>query len=239
MKINSFSKEHEVQQNAAEKVQQHLSKSKDTPTLLLLSGGSAFGLLEHIDAEVFHKELVVAVLDERFSTDPEISNFAQLAETQFYAQAKSAGAHLIDTRLVPDESLDHLAGRLNHAVQTVLSAHNDLTVIATAGMGEDGHIAGMMPYPEDKEFFDEHFLTTDKCFVAYDAGSKNEFPKRVTATAAFLKEHIDHTIAYVSGEEKKTALSRVVENKEEIHELPAQILQDMPDVELFTTMTIE
>lgn len=80
-------------------LEEWLEHSGHTPILLLLSGGSAFDLLDHISPEVLGAHITIGMLDERFDTEPSINNFAQLQTLRFYETAKQAGCSFIDSQV--------------------------------------------------------------------------------------------------------------------------------------------
>jgi 6-phosphogluconolactonase/glucosamine-6-phosphate isomerase/deaminase len=104
-------------------------------------------------------------------------------------------------------------------------------------MGPDGHTSGIMPYPENPDYFYKTFDNTDQWIVAYDANAKNQYPQRVTTTFPFLRM-IDYSIFFVTGENKKNAFQRVLSNSAPLHETPATIIQSMKNVFVFTDITV-
>lgn len=107
-------------------------------------------------------------------------------------------------------------------------------IFITQGIGEDGHTAGMMPYPEDPALFQSLFVDTDRWVVGYDAEAKNTCPKRVTATIPFLRNIVSESIVFMCGSEKRAALERVVNREGTVAKTPALILHEMKSVHFFT-----
>jgi 6-phosphogluconolactonase/glucosamine-6-phosphate isomerase/deaminase len=68
---------------------------------------------------------------------------------------------------------------------------------------------------------------------AYNAGTKNKYPERVTTTLTFLKQ-FDISLAFVCGEEKKPALNNVIEKKGKVNELPAISWHEIKNIKVFT-----
>ncbi|TSC79816.1 MAG: hypothetical protein G01um101429_343 [Parcubacteria group bacterium Gr01-1014_29] len=209
-------------------------KRAGVPVLLLLSGGSAFSILENISHNVFGPHMTIGVLDERYSTDENINNFSQLMKTDFYCAARNTGAACVDTRVANEETQDTLAKRMEHALHEWVETHSEGVVAATMGIGADGHTAGIMPFAENVDIFHELFEDEEKWVVSYDAGTKNSYPLRVTVTLPFLRNYIDYAVVYAVGEEKKNALLRVLAEKGSFAETPARIFRDMKNVQLFT-----
>lgn len=210
-----------------------------TPCLLLLSGGSAFTVYEYIDPSSLSPLVTIGVLDERYSTDPKENNMAQLQQTSFYARATEHGCGVIDTTVHGSETQEELATRF-HAALVDWKNHNPQgVIIATVGIGPDGHTSGILPFPENPQMFSNLFETTDKLVVGYDADGKNPYRYRVTTTYPFLKGYIDHVFVYAVGENKRDALTKVKSETGTYATTPARVLRDMKDVSLYTDINID
>lgn len=207
----------------------------NTPVLLLLSGGSSLALLDDQNT-IVGSNVTIAPLDERYSTNPQENNMAQIAATDFYARALENGARTIDTRVREGESREELAKRFNDGLLEWITSNPEGKIIATTGIGPDGHVSGIMPHPEDKEGFRSLFDDgeSEHLVVGYDAGNKNQFPQRVTTTLNLMHK-IDTAIAYVTGENKREAIRRVLADEGSTAETPARILKEIAGkVLLFT-----
>lgn len=216
-----------------------LTKARSKDVLLLLSGGSALVLLDGIDALLLGPHLTISVLDERWTYEEKDSNFAQLAETDFYTAAKTAGTQFIDPRPHEPESLHDTAQRFDLALKHWHITHREGTVIATMGIGEDGHTAGILPFPEDPDTFESLFMHTSTCVRGYTVPKeKNPHTKRMTVTITYLKRHIDHAVVYAVGEGKREALSRVEAEKGILAETPARVLQEVEDGQIYTDVVL-
>ena len=185
---------------------------------------------------IFPPNLTVGVLDERFSEDPKVNNFTQLAETSFFQKAQEKGAYFIDTRVQPREDLEMLSKRFEDALLKWRQEHPGGRIVITQGMGPDGHTAGMMPHPKEKDIFKELF-EGENWVRGYDAGDKNEYSLRVTTTMPFLRM-ADHSVVYIVGKEKKDVLSRMLSEEGTLFETPARIIHEMKDVHIFTDIEI-
>lgn len=199
-----------------------------TPVLLLLSGGSSLALLDEKSPSLLDSNVTIAPLDERYSTNPAENNMAQIASTNFYARALENGADTIDTRVKEGETSEELAKRFNDALLEWTNTNPGGKIVATTGIGPDGHVSGMMPFPEDKARFATLFDdgNNENLVVGYDAGDKNQYSKRVTTTMNLMRK-IDMAIAYVVGENKRDALQKVLAYKGDIAETPARILKEI------------
>lgn len=214
-----------------------LNKREGRAILFLCSGGSAFELLHDISPECFSSALTIGVIDERYSRDEAVNNFAQLQKTDFYKVAVRAGAHTIDTFPRADETLEMLARRFEGELKGWMENNQSGLMVATMGIGEDGHTAGIMPFPEDRATFSALFEDSDVWVRGYDAGKKSKYPLRITTTITFLKE-IDHSIVYCVGENKREALMRVFADTGTRAETPSRVIRDIKNVMLFTDITL-
>lgn len=205
-------------------------------TLLLLSGGSSLDILKGVDASLLSPDITLAPLDERFSTNPLENNMAQISQTDFYTSALENGVHVVDTRVEEGESGEGLCERFNKALLEWFNENPDGKVIATVGVGPDGHLSGIMPHPEDPEGFRRKFDDGDSnhLVVFYDAGDKNPYPLRVTTTLNLLRK-IDVSVVYAVGDNKKEAIEKVKSSEGSLAATPARVLREVPGkVFLFT-----
>lgn len=236
LKIKRFDTASNAQKNATDRINKLLKENKNHSVLLLLSGGSALSLLDDIDTMVISERTTITVLDERYIKDPKINNFAQVAALKFCKDSKKRGAKFIDTRLKDHETHTQLATRYESALNMWIKENPKEKIIATIGIGEDTHIAGIMPTIDQKEF--KNMFENKNLATAYDAGTKNQYPLRVTTTITFLQK-IDSAVVYAVGENKREALKSVLYNDQDIHDYPARIINRMKDVSLFTDVMAE
>lgn len=209
--------------------------------LLLLSGGSVLSLYT-TGLLGLSSRVTLGVLDERYSQDPKVNNFQIISHTKLFKKAKKAGCNFIDTSVKKDESIQQLTARFEEELRQWKKNYPDGIVIATQGMGPDGHTAGMMPYPEDRVLFDEQFENGDQWVVGYDAKNKNPYPMRVTTTIPFLREAVDVSIFYAAPPKKSDERKRKIPILKKIlskqnmplHKYPASIIRHMKNVHLFT-----
>lgn len=203
--------------------------------LLLLSGGSALILAEHIDTSLFGTHLTISVLDERWTHEQVHSNFYQLTTIPMWREALDANIAYIDPRPHEPEDVYDTAKRFDLAIKLWHITHREGVVIVTMGIGEDGHTAGVLPMPEDHERFKVLFEHTHTCIRGYVVPpEKNQHTKRMTTTLTYLRRHVDHAIVYATGGKKQIALARVCAPDGDISETPARILHDMHDAHVYT-----
>jgi 6-phosphogluconolactonase/glucosamine-6-phosphate isomerase/deaminase len=212
-----------------------LRKTRKNPVLLMLSGGSSLELLDGIEMRNVGKHITLATLDERVSADPAVNNFSQIAETEFYKKAERKGIDYIDTRLHRAMSVRRFAGKFERGLRAWRKKHPRGLVLCTQGIGEDGHTAGILPYPENPKMFQRLFDESNRWVIGYNAAKgKSDYTKRVTVTLPFLRSQVDCGVAYATGPRKRRVVRRVAAKRGSLPETPARILREMKSVTLFT-----
>jgi 6-phosphogluconolactonase/glucosamine-6-phosphate isomerase/deaminase len=226
-------------QDAARRVHELLLEHQHTDVLLLLSGGSALTVLEQLDTTPLSERMTISVLDERYTFDDNASNFSQLTKSAFFERARKQHVNVIDPRPAEDEDLLDTARRFDLALKHWHITHHDGIVIATMGIGTDGHTAGILPHPNNPETFTELFHHQTRCVKGYHVDQRvSPYQDRMTVTNTYLLRHVDHAIVYVVGEEKHSALGAVCVKDGEFHKTPARILNSMRDVALYTDISL-
>lgn len=220
---------------AGEYLNSALVENKKSPILLMVSGGSAFAILEYIGKTALGPNLTVSVLDERLSDDPEINNFSQLQKTDFYTDAFDAEASFFGTLPRPGETMEELRSRWDKNLNAWREENPGGLILATLGMGPDGHTSGILPFPETPEKFEQMF-NGQNWTEAYNAGIKNKYPERITTTLTFLK-NIDIGFAFVAGKDKQEKFTELISANKKTAELPAAVWNEMKDVKVFTDLT--
>jgi len=228
MIIKNFSNSSLAAQKLGQDLSRKLASLKKIKSLLLLSGGSASKALRYIDGNALGRKLTIGVLDERYDPTNQNSNFWQLAQTNFYQKAKKAGCQLIDTSVKEKQTQKELAEFFEKSLRRWKTKNPEGIIIATIGMGPDGHIAGIMPGLRN---FNKVFRS-QQWIAAYDAGNKNPIPLRVTATITFLKL-IDLAFAFICGKGKAAAFKKIGRSKT-MASLPAQVLQKIKKATIYT-----
>lgn len=210
---------------AAEALGVALELHKQQPVLLLSSGGSALAILDRLPDSVFGSDLTVAMLDERFSTDAAVNNFSQLMTLGFYERRVAGGAVFFDSRPQGGESPTDLAARFENFLHHWYEVHPAPVTIATLGMGEDGHTAGI--FPEYVTALDAGGKWVEACTLSVEV---NPYPERVTVTPQFLTTKVDRAVALVSGSAKHPVLKAVVGKEVSPEVYPAVLWHQMPHV---------
>ncbi len=196
-------------------------KTDGSNVLLCLSGGSALELIKDFPMDVLGSRVTITVLDERYSTDPKINNMAQIAATGFLEKAKANGCQLIDTRVKEDDSIEEVVAGYNMGLLRWVQNNPKGKIVATVGMGPDGHTSGIIP---GSAGFDRLFGVDQKNFVVgYEAANQPDTQKmRITTTFEFL-EKIAYAVMLVLGEGKRDALIRLMAEEGTLSETPARI----------------
>ena len=221
-----------VSAEAGEHLNQLLLENKSRAVLLMLSGGSAFSLLDYIGQTAMGENLTVSVLDERFSQDHGVNNFAQLQKHDFYQLALTAETSFFGTLPRNGETAGDLAKRWEKNLRTWQEENPEGLIIATLGIGADGHTAGIFPSDDVQKF--NNLFKTSNWVTAYLANTK--YSERVTSTITFLTQ-IDFALVYVCGADKKPKLDEVLKNQSKVNNLPALVWHEIKDTKIFTDIS--
>lgn len=208
-----------------------LERHKSESILLVLSGGSAFAILPHIDPNVLGPHVTICMADERFTRDEDGNNFLQLAHTDLYTQAQAAGCAFIDSTPHAHEPQHQFTLRMQEAFTAYMDAHPEYYAVGTFGIGEDGHTAGIFSTPH-KEF--TSLYRSGELYVSLTQTSA-PYPFRATITPTFIEEVLDEVILYAVGKNKcENILDYMYNRTFEQHEVPALIPASHPQSTLFT-----
>lgn len=224
--IHTFPDAETAAHEAGKKLGNEIQRRKQ-PVLLLLSGGSPLSVLDYLDESALGERVTVCALDERFIADPNVNNFLQISK-------KIRAKNMIETVPREGESLEDFADRYEQALKTWRKENQNGKMIATMGIGDDGHVMGIFPHVEN---FRQIFDATDRWVVGYDAKEKNKYPLRATTTLAFVRR-IDTAIFYVCGDKKRESLVKTLDKQGDVSEVPARVLHEMPNVFLFTDQKV-
>jgi len=223
---------------ASEALVDILTQYKTVPILFLMSGGSSLKLLDAVPPELFDARVTMGMLDERFSSDPAVNNYLHLIETKLYKTVTMRGIPCFESVPKAGESIAEFTKRYEDYLKAWRMGHADGVIIATQGIGPDGHTAGIMPYPDDQRTFEFYFEDSDVWVVGYDAGVRNPYPLRVTVSLPFLR-NIDVSIVYAVGSDKKNALDAALAPSGEVYKTPARIIRDMKHCLLYTDQPVD
>lgn len=226
-----FKNENQALELATENLNLLLKNFENKEILLMISGGSALKLLEGVRGEFLNKKVTITTLDERFTTDSQINNFFQMTNTRFFTEAKAVGCTFWETVPLENDPIDDFATRVELNLKNWRKNYPEGVIITTQGIGQDGHTAGIMPFPENPQLFTRMF-EGESWVIGYDAGKKNPYSKRVTTTLTFLRQQVDYSIVYAVG--KETIIKRLQKKEESAASLPSMVFYEMKNVSLFT-----
>lgn len=216
-------------ETAGRKLSEVLLQYREQPILLMVSGGSAFSILDFVGSSLLGPHVTLTVLDERFSTDPTVNNFAQLEQTLFYASCVEHGTQFTSTKVSPGESIAQLRDRFDTALHTWKEQNPEGVVIATMGIGNDGHTAGIFSGEYGIDFSGNSWV------VGYSVPKEvNQYTDRITVTFTFLRHHVDSVIGYAVGEEKKQYVNHLQNSSCPLDKIPACILRELVSTTVIT-----
>lgn len=190
--------------------------------LWLVSGGSnikaSVTIMNNIPAELT-KQLSVMLVDERYGeVGHKDSNWAQLLAAGFDAQ----NAQMLPV-LKDGLSLEQTARRYNKLTDWAFSDAD--CVFAQLGVGDDGHIAGILP---------GSIAATEQTKLV--VGYKSDRYDRLTLTFPALKS-INAIYAFAFGSTKHKALTTLQSKELDIAVQPAQILKQVAEAYLYNDQT--
>jgi 6-phosphogluconolactonase/glucosamine-6-phosphate isomerase/deaminase len=185
--------------------------------LWLLSGGSnIWASVEVMDsiAEDLTGNLHLMLADERFGgVGHKDSNWQQLLDSGLETKKSKVYEILTGQATLAKAAKDYeaLAAKAFSAVDVV---------IAQLGIGEDGHILGMLAGSKA--------LDADSLAYGYEGGKH----QRLTLTAAAMRQ-INAAYVFAFGESKRPTLSKLQRRKLIPSEQPAQLLKQVPEVNIY------
>ncbi len=231
LQIESFHSKSQAAQAASSRLFAELQDSR--PILFLSAGGSALELLA--SEQSVSGQLTVGVIDERYSSELQSSNTLQFQETAFYRHNHNKLAHISAVPLT-DEPLEDWATRYEQVITDWQRQHPEGKIIATLGVGADGHTAGIFPQTSSEIF--NTLFEGERLVTAYDVGEQNRYRLRLTVTDTFLQQKIDMAVIYACGPEKGNVLKSIATNKTAKYEIPGVLLNRLTNATLFTDQTV-
>jgi len=132
---------------------------------------------------------------------------------------------VINTEIKKRETLGAEADRMERNWKKWRKNNKNGKIVVLLGMGEDGHTAGIMPHPNDKELFDNLFVNTEKWVVGYDCGDKNIYKERMTASVYFLENIVDKCFLYFRGEKKENVFNSRFDKS--LNEMPIKVVDNI------------
>jgi len=206
----------------------------DRPTLLLVSGGSSLDILEYVNSTSLRSNISFGQIDERWTKDERFLNAAMFRGTQFFKKSSEQGLPFIAMNVLEASTFAECAIQYERYLKQWKSVFQEGVILALLGIGADGHIAGVMPNPNQPDEFTAMFYDTRSWVVGYDTKGKGEFPSRATLSLHFLLQEVTTSFVYACGKEKKGAMGKLFTADGTLAEIPARILHEMPSVYLFS-----
>jgi 6-phosphogluconolactonase/glucosamine-6-phosphate isomerase/deaminase len=204
--------------------------------LLLLAGGSSLNIIDHLPDFEDASFLTISVIDERDDRSGRTGNFSAIEGTDWFRAAISRGASFIDPLHPIDAPKETKASSFEQAIRKWKEAHPDSLTVAILGTKPDGHTAGIFPLP-DAGLFAKRF--SGKAWViAHTVPHALECPDRITVTLSFLQKETDAVYCYICGEGKREALTRAMDGKMALNELPIGIIRTLQNVQIFTDIRL-
>lgn len=235
MEVYSYQSAEEALVAAQRQLRKSFAAAADRPILFLSSGGSALRLLDNWQSSNIPACLTVGVVDERFSTDPTVNNYLQLRATIFAQLAQQAGTQFIKTVPQDGQTTAEFAQHYEAQLHNWRHENPEGMIVLTLGIGEDGHTAGIMPFPEDPTYFQATFNNPNQWVAAYNAGGKSQYKERVTVTLPFLTV-ANATIIFATGTNKHTVLKKILTQEATMATYPAVIIHQLAEAKLFTDL---
>lgn len=233
VKITKFETQNETLKYLGKQIGERI-RGKDT--LLLLSGGSALRVLDYVDDEVLSDKLTCGMVDERNSSDPSINNYLAVADTVFMKRSIERGVRWIVSVPSGGDLPEVLAQSMEKAWRSSVENLRETIVVSLLGMGPDTHTAGI--FPAEENTFNDRFRSGE-WVTGYTTDSPVVSPERITATPTFLIDVVDFAYVFVSGDEKRSALHKVMESQADIHICPARIFHAIKKCEIATDIDID
>jgi 6-phosphogluconolactonase/glucosamine-6-phosphate isomerase/deaminase len=135
---------------------------------------------------------------------------------------------VLSTKIDTTDTLQSAGERFVNNLKTWRSQNENGVIIATMGIGADGHIAGMFPGEYDVDF------ASDSWVVWYEVPPEiNQYTKRITVTNTFLQTQVIEVILFATST-KARLLKPLMHVQTEQPQGPTAILKRLPSVTLYT-----
>lgn len=198
--------------------------------LLLLSGGSSISLyialLQQLPKTKTLTKWVIGLCDERFGTpNHSDSNEYALRQSGVIDEFSRRGARFLP--MLPTETTTpEQAERWANDHYELLLEGADIA-IALAGMGDDGHIFGMLPMRSPEKFAAAFASPALVRYYETDTQvTRNPFHQRLTLTVTALQK-LQQIFVFVMGEKKRVALTKLAQGNQQPFAFPAQTLREL------------
>ena len=194
---------------------------KGSPVLWLVSGGSAVttqvAVMERLSRTLPDKlaNLTILPVDERYGAPGHSDSNSEQMRLAGFAPETATWVDVLRGGGTISETLEQYKTLVEDSFAKAK------LVIATLGLGADGHTAGILPDSPA-------VLDTTTTVIGYDWSDY----MRMTLGLAQLTQ-IDRAFVLAYGDAKCPALQRLHDNQEVISSLPAKVLYDIPTVTVY------
>ena len=197
------------------------SVDRSVSTLLLLSGGSSLAVAQKALGSLKpaqKKFITIAQIDERYGKPGhKDSNWEGIKRVAGNLNDYSGAVAVLKGAGSIEEESAYYDAHLNELLKS------NIIKVGLFGIGEDGHVAGILPGTEDK------FLKyQDGRMVVNFKGS--DFP-RITTTSS-LMPLLDEAIVFASGKAKQSAIEKLT-SRLPANEHPAQLLKETSNTRVY------
>ena len=211
-----------------------VAETKGKPILFLASGGSA---LKALDESVYlPKNFAIGLVDERQNVSLGDRNAYLLSLTPFFKKASAKKTAILfdvpSSLCATGEYFDNYEDTLKNW----RSNHPDCFVVVLLGMGADGHTAGIFPMPDDSASFNALY-SNERYFVVHSYGA-GRLKERITVSISFLKREVDAAVVFCTGQDKISALKKVVSGAVLPHERPGAVWKDMKQAYIYSDIRL-
>lgn len=206
---------------AATHIGSELARLLETgPVLWLVSGGSNIAIQKEAMANVGEfqsSQLTIIPVDERYGPYGHASSNSAAMRKAGFDPKQATWIDILEDNPSIEEATARLAAHLSESVA------KEATIVATLGIGNDGHTAGVLPGSIG--------VNSPEVAVWYHA---DDF-ERITLTLTALRDYGDYVYVSAFGEGKKPALKLLVATPGGSLDItPALILRDINRATLFT-----
>jgi 6-phosphogluconolactonase/glucosamine-6-phosphate isomerase/deaminase len=213
---------------------QELIRYSDKSTLILVSGGSSLSMFEYIDDAALRSNLFLGQVDERWTKNTRDLNAEAFRKTSFAKKTAEFGIPFVTMDVSGSPTPEECAIRYERYLKQWRSVFFGGVIIAVLGIGSDGHVAGVLPYPSAQNEFNTLFYDTRAWVIGYETGGRGEFKERVSLSLHFLLQEPKSVFVYACGKDKQEALQKAFSPDGTFADTPARILNQMGSVFLFS-----
>lgn len=207
------------------RVSEYLLHRGGAPTLLMIAGGSLPStVLPYFNKQALTPDVTISIFDERCTEDESGLNELLLKKTNFYKQAIDAGVNTIDVVVGSMETCNVVAKDWEERIKRWKHENHDGEIIVMAGIGADGHVAGILCHTEKET----PIFESSAWIVSHEfQNTTHQYPVRITPTFTFWREVVDHTFMYLNVPEKLSARLAIENDIGTFHETPGRVLRNV------------